>query len=107
MAYTYMSSGNMPETNQPGMPNMKVMMYIFPVMMIFFFNNYSSGLTFYYFLSTLISILQMWVIKAYFIDEEKILSKLEANRAKPKKQSKFQAKLADMARQQQKMKKKK
>lgn len=107
MAYTYMSSGNMPETNQPGMPNMKVMMYIFPVMMIFFFNNYSSGLTYYYFLSTLISILQMWVIKTYFIDEEKILSKLEANKAKPKKQSKFQAKLADMARQQQQMKKKK
>jgi YidC/Oxa1 family membrane protein insertase len=107
MAYTYMSSGNMPETNQPGMPNMKVMMYIFPVMMIFFFNNYSSGLTYYYFLSTLISIIQMWVIKTYFIDEEKILSKLEANKAKPKKQSKFQAKLADMARQQQQMKKKK
>lgn len=107
MGYTYMSSGNMPETNQPGMPNMKVMMYIFPVMMIFFFNNYSSGLTYYYFLSTLISIIQMWVIKAYFIDEEKILSKLEANKAKPKKQSKFQAKLAEMAKQQQQMKKKK
>lgn len=106
MGYTYMSSGNMPETNQPGMPNMKVMMYIFPVMMIFFFNNYSSGLTFYYFLSTLISILQMWFIKAYFIDEEKILSKLQANKAKPKKQSKFQAKLAEMARQQKQIKKK-
>jgi len=106
MAYTYMSSGNMPETNQPGMPNMKVMMYIFPVMMIFFFNNYSSGLTFYYFLSTLISILQMWIIKVYFIDEEKILSALQANKAKPKKQSKFQAKLAEMAKQQQQQKKK-
>ncbi len=105
MAYTYMSSGNMPETNQPGMPNMKVMMYIFPVMMIFFFNNYSSGLTFYYFLSTLISILQMWIIKVYFIDEEKILSTLQANKAKPKKQSKFQAKLAEMAKQQQQKKK--
>ena len=105
MAYTYMSSSNMPETNQPGMPNMKVMMYIFPVMMIFFFNNYSSGLTFYYFLSTLISIIQMWVIKSYFIDEEKILAKLEANKAKPKKKSKFQAKLEEMQRQQQQMKK--
>ena len=106
MAYTWMSSGNMPETNQPGMPNMKVMMYIFPVMMIFFFNNYSSGLTFYYFLSTLISIIQMWVIKEYFIDEEKILSTLQANKAKPKKQSKFQAKLAELAKQQQQQKKK-
>lgn len=106
LTYTWMSSGNMPETNQPGMPNMKVMMYIFPVMMIFFFNSYSSGLTYYYFVSTLISILQMWVIKEYFIDEEKILAKLEANKAKPKKKSKFQARLEEMAKQQQQAKKK-
>jgi YidC/Oxa1 family membrane protein insertase len=106
LTYTWMSSGNMPETSQPGMPNMKVMMYIFPFMMIFFFNSYSSGLTYYYFLSTLISILQMWVIKEYFIDENKILAKLEANKAKPKKKSKFQQKLDEMARQQQKAKKK-
>lgn len=106
LTYTWMSSGNMPETSQPGMPNMKVMMYIFPFMMIFFFNSYSSGLTYYYFLSTLISILQMWVIKEYFIDENKILAKLEANKAKPKKKSKFQQKLDEMSRQQQKAKKK-
>jgi YidC/Oxa1 family membrane protein insertase len=106
MIYTWMSSGNMPETSQPGMPNMKVMMYIFPVMMIFFFNNYASGLTYYYFLSTLISILQMWFIKEYLIDENKILAKLEANKAKPKKKSKFQQKLDEISRQQQKAKKK-
>ena len=96
----------MPETSQPGMPNMKVMMYIFPFMMIFFFNSFASGLTYYYFLSTLISIIQMLVIKEYFIDEEKILAKLEANKAKPKKKSRFQAKLEEMSRQQQKAKKK-
>ena len=106
LVYTWMSSGNMPETSQPGMPNMKVMMYIFPVMMIFFFNSYASGLTYYYFLSTLLSIVTMWVIKEYFIDEEKILAKLEANKAKPKKKSKFQQKLDEIARQQQKAKKK-
>ena len=106
LIYTWMSSGNMPETSQPGMPNMKIMMYIFPVMMIFFFNSYASGLSFYYFLSTLISILQMLVIKKYFIDEDKIFAKLEANKAKPKKKSKFQQKLDEIARQQQKSKKK-
>lgn len=106
LIYTWMSSGNMPETSQPGMPNMKVMMYIFPFMMIFFFNSYASGLTYYYFLSTLISIIQMLVIKEYFIDEKKILAKLEANKAKPKKKSRFQAKLEEMSRQQQKAKKK-
>ena len=107
LIYTWMSSGNMPESSQPGMPNMKVMMYIFPVMMIFFFNSYSSGLTYYYFVSTLISILQMWVIKEYFIDEEKIHAKLQANKAKPKKKSKFQMRLEEVARQQQQQAKKK
>ena len=48
----------------------------------------------------------MLVIKEYFIDEEKILAKLEANKAKPKKKSRFQAKLEEMSRQQQKAKKK-
>ncbi len=48
----------------------------------------------------------MWVIKKYFISEEKILAKLEANKAKPKKKSRFQSKLEEMSRQQQKTKKK-
>ena len=105
LIYTYMSSSNMPTASQPGMPNMKVMTYIFPVMMIFFFNNYSSGLSFYYFLSTLISITQMLVIKHYFIDEDKIHAKLQANKAKPKKKSKFQKRLEEMSKQQKARKK--
>ena len=60
------------QPTQPGMPNMKVIMYIFPILMIFFFNEYSAGLSYYYFISTLISIIIMVVIKRFFVDEEKL-----------------------------------
>ena len=102
LLYTYMNSGNMQQPRQPGMPNMQVIMYIFPIMMIFFFNNYSSGLSYYYFISTLISILIMLAIKHFFIDEEKIKQKIELRKASasatPKKKSKFQERLEEMQR---------
>ena len=103
--YTVMNSGNVQQPTQPGMPNMKVLMYIFPVMMIFFFNNYSSGLSYYYFISTLFSILIMFMIKKFFVDEEKLKLKMEAksNSAAargPKKKSKFQERLEEMQRKQ-------
>lgn len=100
LAYTVMNSGNMQQPQQPGMPNMKVIMYLFPIMMIFFFNNYSSGLSYYYFISTLISILIMLIIKKFFVDEEKLKAKMQARKAmksaQPKKKSKFQEKLEQM-----------
>ena len=100
LAYTMMSSGQMAQQQQPGMPNMKVIMYIFPIMMIFFFNSYSSGLSFYYFLSSLFSIAIMWGIKKYFIDENKLRAQIEENKRKPKKKSRFQQRLEEMQRQQ-------
>lgn len=101
MIYTIYNSNMMPTQTQPGMPNMKVMMYIFPFMMIFFFNSYSSGLSYYYFLANLISIIQMLVIKKLFIDEEKIKAKIEENKKRPgvKGKSKFQQRLEQMAKQ--------
>ena len=106
LIYTVMNSGNVQQPTQPGMPNMKVLMYIFPVMMIFFFNNYSSGLSYYYFISTLFSILIMFMIKKFFVNEEKLKLKMEAkavsaSSAGPKKKSKFQARLEEMQRKQQ------
>jgi YidC/Oxa1 family membrane protein insertase len=102
LVYTYLNSGNMQQPTQPGMPNMKVMMYIFPVLMIFFFNDYSSGLSYYYFISTLFSILLMIAIKRFFVDEEKLKVKMMAKQAKsegaPKKKSKFQERLEEMQR---------
>ena len=69
LIYTWLNSGNTVQPQQPGMPNMKVIMYIFPVMMIFIFNYYAAGLSYYYFISTLISILLMVAIKNLFVDE--------------------------------------
>ena len=83
------------------MPGMKGMMYMMPVMFLVFFNNYASGVSYYYFISTLITILQTVVIRR-FVDEEAILAKLKANQKKPRKKSGFQARLEEMAKQQQK-----
>jgi YidC/Oxa1 family membrane protein insertase len=112
LVYTYLNSSNVQQQQQPGMPNMKVIMYIFPVMMIFFFNNFASGLSYYYFISTLMTIILMYVIKQFFVDEEKLKAKMAAARSNsakngPKKKSKFAQRLEDAQRQQQEMRKKK
>ena len=73
------------DTGQQQMPGMKIMMYLMPVMFIFIFNNYSSGLNYYYFISGLISILIMMVLRKT-PDENKWLAILEANKAKIKQQ---------------------
>ena len=73
------------DTGQQQMPGMKIMMYLMPVMFIFIFNNYSSGLNYYYFISGLISILIMIVLRKT-TDENKLLAILEANKAKIKQQ---------------------
>lgn len=76
---------------------MKSMQYLMPVMMIFFFNSFSSGLTFYYFILNILNFGQQVIIKKYFIDEEKILHIMEENKArnKHKKKSKFQQRLEE------------
>ena len=80
------------------MPGMKVMMYFMPIMLLFWFNNYASGLSYYYFLANIVTFGQMFVIKR-FINEEEILRKLnEAASKKTVKKSKFQQRLEKMAR---------
>ena len=103
LLYTHYNSNNMQQPSQPGMPNMKYIMYFFPIMMIFFFNSYSSGLSFYYFISTLMTIGIMFGIKKFLIDDEKLLAKIEAKKANPKKKgkSKFQQRLEEAQRIQQ------
>jgi YidC/Oxa1 family membrane protein insertase len=100
--YTRMSSASQPTMTQPGMPNMKVMMNIFTVMMIFFFNSMPSGLSLYYFTANMISIGQMWVIKNYIIDEGAIRARIEENKKKPRKKSSFQQRLEEAQKAQQK-----
>ena len=95
--YMQMTTGQSMQANQqPGMPNMKFLMYLSPIMMLFFFNNYASGLSLYYFTSNLITIGIMLVIKNVIVDEDKIHAKIQANKAKPKKQNRFTKKMQEM-----------
>jgi len=91
--YTMMTAGQQSTPQQPGMPNMKVIMYIMPFMMLVFFNNYASGLSLYYFVSNVLTIILMLVIKNFIVDDEKIFAKIEENKKKPKKKSGFSARL--------------
>ena len=93
--YMMMTTGqNMP--TQPGMPNMKFIIYLSPVMMLIFFNSYASGLSLYYFVSNLITIFIMLAIKNFILDDNKIHARIQANKEKPKKEGKFQAKMREI-----------
>ena len=81
------------------MPGMKTMMYIMPVMFMFILNNFSAGLTYYYFLANVVTIGQNFLFKQ-FIDEDQLLRQMEARKVKPVKKSKFQQRLEAMAKQQ-------
>ena len=93
-------------SDQPGAGMMKWMMYLMPVMFMFMFNNYASGLSYYYFLSTLITIGQTYLIRAT-VDDKKLLAQLHAkgSKAKPKNKSSFMERLEKMQREQQKAQK--
>lgn len=94
--YSLMTMAQTVQPQQPGMPNMKFLIYLSPVMMLFFFNNYASGLSLYYFVSNLLTILIMLAIKHWILDEKKIHAQIQENKLKPKKESKFQAKMREM-----------
>ena len=86
---------------QEGMPDMgkmmKYMIYFSPLLMLVFFNNYASGLSLYYFISNLITIAIMLVIKNYILDENKIKAQIQLNKAKPqKKPGRFQKKMKQL-----------
>lgn len=105
-AYMIMSTGqSMQAQQQPGMPNMKFLMYLSPLFMLVFFNNYASGLSLYYLTSNLITIGIMLVIKSYIIDEDKIHAQIQVKKKTPKKQNRFQKKMSDMMEQAEEQKK--
>lgn len=103
--YMMMTTGQSMQ-QQEGMPNMKFIMYLSPLMMLVFFNNYASGLSLYYFVSNMITIGIMLVIKNFIIDDDKIHANIQENKKKPKKQNKFQKKMAEMMEQAEAQKKK-
>jgi len=87
----------MQQPTQEGMPDMqkmmKMMMYLSPIMMLVFFNMYASSLSLYYFVSNLLTVAIMLVIKNYIIDEDKIHAKIQENKKKPKKEGKFRQRI--------------
>ena len=97
--YTKMTMKN---TDTSAMPGMKFMnTWLMPIMMWFLCNNFSAGLSYYYMLSNLITILQNWVIRKWFIDKDKIYARIQAASAKPTKKSKFQQRIDEMYKMQQ------
>jgi len=88
-------SGTTSGQDQPGM---KVMMYMMPVMFMFMFNNFSSGLTYYYFLANMLSWIQN-ILSKRLINAEKVLATLEENKKKPVVKSKWQQRLEQAAKQ--------
>ncbi len=88
--------------NSSGMPGMKWMMYLMPVMFLFIFNNYAAGLSYYYFLSLLITIVQTYIFRKV-VSEEKMRAKMAEAAKKPKKKSGFMARLEEAQRKQQQM----
>jgi YidC/Oxa1 family membrane protein insertase len=103
--YSKMNMDQMPDSSQmPGMKGMQL--YFMPIFMLVLCNNFSAGLSYYYMLTNLITILQTWIIRKYFVDEKKLYEQLKAKAAssssKPEKKSKFRARLDQMIKEQEK-----
>lgn len=97
LIYTRMNQ-EMMGSGQQQLPGMKTMMYLMPIMFLGIFNGYASGLSYYYFLANIITFSQMFLIRRT-IDESKIRKQIEINKKKPKKKSKWQARLEEAAKQ--------
>jgi YidC/Oxa1 family membrane protein insertase len=102
LIYTWMNSQMQGSTNQ--IPGMKYIMYGMPVMLLFWFNSYSSGLSYYYFVANVLTFSQQWLIRKT-MDDDAIHAKIQANRAQPRKKSKFQERLEAAQKQAQSRKK--
>ena len=100
--YSKMTSSQM--SNDPNMAGMKFMsVWMMPIMMLFICNNLSSGLSYYYLLSNLITMFQTWVIRRFVVDEKKIHAQLAASAGKPVTKSKWQKRLEEAQKMQQQM----
>lgn len=96
IAYTYVNM----QSQKSSMPGMKWMMYLMPIMFLVFFNTYAAGLSYYYFVSLLITIIQTFVTRM-LVKEDKVRALMAENAKKPKKKSGFMARLEEAQRRQQ------
>ena len=90
--YNYITSKS--QASSQSMPGMKIMLYLMPLMFFFWFNNYASGLSYYYFIALLMTIAQTYISRM-FVTEDKVRATMAANAAKPKKKSKWMARLEE------------
>ena len=102
IAYTYITTKS--QAQSQSMPGMKWMMYLMPIMFMVFFNNYASGLSYYYFISLLITIIQTYSCRL-FVTEDKVRATMAANAAKPKKKSKWLERMEEAQKMQQQQQK--
>ncbi len=102
--FIYINMNNKNNPQSTGMPGMKTMMYIMPLFMLFFFNSYASALSYYYFVSLLITIMQTWTFRQ-LVDDKAIRAQINVNKKKTVKKSKFQQRMEDMAKKQQQQRK--
>ena len=93
----YMKLSMQSQAGGQSMPGMKIMMYFMPVMFLFMFNDYASGLSYYYLLSLLITIIQTYAFR-WFTDENKVREQLLANARKPRKKTGWMARLEEAQR---------
>lgn len=94
--YTKMSGSQQMQPSQPGMPNMKFIMYVIPFTLLIFFNNFASGLSLYYTVSNILTIIIMLTIKNFILDEKKILATIEEKKKQPSSENRFQRRLRKM-----------
>ena len=102
LLYTYLTSKS--QAQSQSMPGMKIMLYMMPLFFLFWFNNYASGLSYYYFIALLITIIQTYVSRA-FVTEDKVRATIAANQAKPKKKSKWLERMEEVQKMQQQQQK--
>jgi YidC/Oxa1 family membrane protein insertase len=103
LIYTYMNQQLTGQNQQ--FPQMKYIVYLMPVIFLGVFNNYAAGLSYYYFLSNMITFGQQFAIRSY-IDEKKILAKMEKKKESPTKENRLMRRMRELQEQQEKGRKK-
>ena len=102
LIYTYVNNKQMDVSSNPQMKPMKWMMYLMPIMFFAIFNNYSAGLSYYYMLVNIITLIQMFIFRK-MINEDKVRATIEENKRKPQKKSNFMKRLEEAQKQQAKL----
>lgn len=103
LLYTWYNFKNIDTTSTAANPALKYMQYIMPVIFMFFFNSFASGLTCYLVFSNIINIAQTLITKNYMINQEKIQKELDDYKKKPKKKGGFSDRLSEMLKEQQRV----